>query len=117
MAYALQKWDIVRVFRPDLRQPHDKFCICICPKREWFLYINSDPPKFAKKRRAAVTVASWEVLCLSKTSHIDTASMIDDLPKDQLAIALSDPGRQHGPLTPSVRDKVKMAVNSHGVFT
>jgi hypothetical protein len=117
MAYALRKWDIIRVFRPDLTQPHDKFCICICPNREWFLYINSQPPKFRKRRQAAVTVASWEVMCLVKTSYIDTASMIDDLPKDHLALALSDHNRQHGPLAPSIRDKIRMAVNAHGVFT
>jgi len=50
-------------------------------------------------------------------SYIDTASMIDDLPADQLAPALLDARRQHGPLLPGIRDKIRMAVATHGVFT
>jgi hypothetical protein len=63
-------------------------------------------------------VANFEVHCLSKfQSFIDTASMIDDLPGDQLTIVLADISRQHGPLAPSIRDKIRIEVNRHGVFT
>src|SRR4051812_45815808 len=118
MPYTLKKWDIIRVFRPDLHQPHDKYCICICPRRSWFLYISSNPPSFRKKLQAAIEVANYEVFGLFKSqSNTDTASMIDDLPTDQLAVALQDVGRQYGPLAPSLRDKIRMAVVTYGVLT
>jgi hypothetical protein len=118
MAYVLQKWDIIRVFRQDLRRPHNKFCICICPKRNWFLYLNSDPPRAPKRRQFAISIPNFQLLGLPKDqSWIDTTTMIDDLPSDQLAVSLADPNCQFGPLLPILRGKIRVEVNAHGVFT
>jgi hypothetical protein len=113
---ALNKWDVVRVFRQDLLPPHDKFCICICPVQMLFVYINSSPPAFRKKREHAIEVSSFEILCLTKTSYIDTTSIVDDLPQEHLAAAISDPQRRHGSISPSIRQRMIAAVEAHGAL-
>jgi hypothetical protein len=112
----LARWDIVRVFRPDLSQAHDKFCICIEWEKRWFLYFNSDLPRFRKAREVAVSVENYEVNCLRRTSYIDTTSIVDDLPEDHLMNAINDPNRRHGALPPSIIRRLQDAVRSHGVL-
>lgn len=113
----LAKWDIVKVWRPDLSQPHNKFCICVDWERRWFLYFNSDPPLFRKARELAVSVENFEVGCLVKTSYIDTTSIVDDLPEKELLEAVNDQTRRAGSVPPFVRERIKEAVESHGVLT
>jgi len=116
---ALQKWDIIKVYRGDLNQPHDKYCICICPVRFWFFYVNSEPPAFRKKRQFAIEVANHELICLTKpVSFIDTTAVIDDLPEPGLNAALmSNNGRHFGPIPPFLRDKITAAAQAHGVLS
>jgi hypothetical protein len=98
----LKKWEVVRVWRPDLDRPHDKFCICLCWEKRWFFYINSNPPKFRKAREVAVQVENYEALFLHHTSYIDVSSIISDLPEQELLAALADEKRCHGALSPSL---------------
>ena len=113
----MQRWEIVRVWRADLAQPHDKFCICIDWEKRWFLYSNSEPPHFRKAREIAVSVESFEVNCLTKRSFIDTTFVVDDLPEVELAKALADQARCHGSIPPFIRDRVQAAVRAHKVLT
>lgn len=118
MNYTLQKWDILRIYNSEINPPHDKFCICICPDQLWFLYINSEAPNFRKKREFAIEVANHEVICLTKrVSYIDTATIIKDLDYEEIQKVLGDVSRQHGPLMPTIIEKIKYAVAHHGVFT
>lgn len=115
---VLQRWEIVRVWRPDLHQPHDKFCICVDWDQRWFLYINSQPPQFRKAREAAVAVSNFEVACLTKPeSFIDTVAIIEDVPEDQLDAAINDPQRRHGLLIKAVVERLRAAVAAHGALT
>lgn len=113
----LPKWEIVRVFRPDLAQPHDKFCICIDWDRRWFLYFNSNPPQFRKARDLAVSVSSFEVVCLRRESFVDTTFVVDDLPETELQAAIVDQDRRHGAVINVVRERIRLAVASHGALT
>ena len=116
---TLNKWDVIRVYRSDLRQPHDKFCICICPLRFWFFYVNSEPPSFRKKRQFAIDVANHELTCLTKpVSYIDTTTIIDDLPEAALAAALLPiNGHHYGPIAPFLRKKIIETAQRHGVLS
>jgi hypothetical protein len=114
----LQKWEMVKVWRPDLRQPHDKYCVCISWERQWFLYFNSQPPQFRKARQHAISVSNFEVQgLLNDTSYMDTTYIVDDLPADYLAAAIADEGRRFGALAPFVRRRICEAVRGHGVLT
>lgn len=116
---SLSKWDVIKVWRPDLDEPHDKYCICVCPIRLWFFYINSDPPQFRKRRQFAIDVANHELICLHKpVSYIDTTAIIDDLPPDSLAASLMpNHGRHFGSLPPFLRAKVVSVAQAHGVLS
>jgi len=113
----LKKWDLLRVYRNDLRQPHDKYCICVCPTKKLFFYINSCPPKFHKKREFALEVENFEITCITKTSYIDTTTLIDDLPEAALNEALSDPKRQHGSVSPTLQQKIIATVRAHNALS
>lgn len=112
----LRKWDIIRVFRPDLPRPHDKLCICICPKRHWYFYINSEPPLFKRARPVAIEIDNFQVACITHTSYIDTTAIIDDLPARELKEALSDEGRRPGSISPTLRKVIIETVCRHGVL-
>lgn len=113
----MQRWEIVRVFRADLAQPHDKYCICIDWAKRWFLYFNSEPPAFRKAREVVVTVENHEVLCLSHTSYVDTTSIIDDVPEEALQLAIATPARMHGSIAPFVVTRIKQHVQWHAALT
>jgi len=113
---VVNKWDIIKVFRPDLPGPHDKLCICICPLRNWYFYINSEPPRFRRAREVAITVENYQIGCITHTSYIDTTIIIDDLPQRQLEEALADEGRHYGSVSPTLRKAIIETVRSHGVL-
>lgn len=113
--YNLKKWEIIRVWFHDLKRPHDKFCICICPLRGWFLFINSERPFGRKAKEYAIDLQNYELRCLSHTSYIDTTTLeiIDD---DRVNLAMEDEDRFHGLLTPSIKKRVIGAVIAHGAL-
>lgn len=106
----MKKWDVIRVYRPDIVPPHDKFCICVCPDLKWFFYFNSNPPPFRKARTVAVEVSNFEAGFLSHASYIDVSQIIDDVPTKELADALSDSSRCHGQLAPFLVAKIRQSV-------
>jgi len=110
---VLERWEVIKVFRPDLHQPHDKFCICISWEKRWFLYINSAPPVARKARELAVRVESYEIHFLIKASYIDTVSFIDDVPEDHIEVALKQKERCLGALPPFVVQRIKREVLSN----
>lgn len=112
----LKKWDIIRVWRPDLPRPHDKLCICICPRRHWYFYINSDPPEFRRAREVAIAIDNFEVTCLHHKSYIDTTWMVTDLPQKELDEALGDQRRQYGLISPTLQRRIITTVQAHGVL-
>ncbi|MBL4871887.1 MAG: hypothetical protein JKY41_00450 [Rhodobacteraceae bacterium] len=111
----MQKWDVVRIYCDDLRTPHDKYCICICPERNWFYFINSEKPEFRKSRELAVSIESYEAVFLNRTSYVDTTT-IQKFHSDQLNDCKSDNDRQCGPLLPAVRARIQVAVGSHNAL-
>lgn len=104
------KWSVLRIMRPDIIPPHDKYCISISSTHEWFFYINSNPPPFKKAREFAVEVENFEAHFLSHTSYIDVVQIIRDVPEAQLKEALADPSRQLGQLAPFLIDRIRASV-------
>lgn len=114
---GLTRWEVALVYQPNLRFPHDKFCICIDWDRRWFFYINSEPPRRRKRREYAVEVERFEVFGLKKTSYIDTTMIIEDIPEKELMQAVNDIGRRKGPLIPIVISRIQHAVARHELFS
>jgi hypothetical protein len=112
---TLNKWDIVEVWFHDLAKPHFKYCICICPKKEIFFFINSDPPFARKARDVAISVSSYEVNCLRHESYIDTTHY-EHFPDDRVQTALKDDRKHKGPLAPFMRKRIVATVKGHGVL-
>ena len=111
----MQKWDVVRVYCDFLPNPHDKFCICICPENYWFMFVNSEPPVFPKSRNLAVSIENFEAHFLRHTSYVDTTTLV---PISQALVegALRDPDRLHGALAPGLRKRIVDAVLNHDVM-
>ncbi|MBB99025.1 MAG: hypothetical protein CML67_05755 [Rhodobacteraceae bacterium] len=112
----MQKWEVIRIYCDHLPEPHDKFCICICPENRWFMFINSRPPMYRKARDMAVSIESHEALFLGHLSFVDTTKLQDDIPDDLVDNALGDPNRNHGVLAPFVRNRIIEGVGSHEVM-
>lgn len=91
----LQRWEVIRVHRPHLLPPHDKFCVVIDEAQGWFLYINSNPPAFRKARALAVEIENFEGAFLHHNSFVDTTSH-ETLTPEEIAAACAEPDRLHG---------------------
>jgi hypothetical protein len=115
-APALTKWSVVMVWCKNLSPPHDKFCICVCPRRHWFLFINSKPPRTARARAVAIEVENFELHFLDHGSFIDT-TVVHRLPAEDILMAWSDEHRRKGNIPPSLRQRIQAAAQSHGVLT
>ena len=111
----LQRWEVIRVHRPHLLPPHDKFCIDIDEAAGWVLYINSSPPAFRKARALAVEIENFEAAFLRHNSFVDTTSH-ETLTAEEIAGAVADPARLHGFLIKAVQDRIRAMVASHGVL-
>lgn len=114
----LKKWHLVRLWFKELRPQHFKYCICICPKRKWFFFINSDPPLFRKARELALEVSSFEVTPLRKDSFIDTTDLIAVPDDGRVEDALKEDGDGHyGAISPSLKKKLLEKVREHNALT
>lgn len=113
LPYDLEKWEVVKVYHPDLRQPHDKFCICICPKNGWFLYVNSDPPFARKAKAVALELSAHEASFIHKTSFVDTTRLEEINTDDRVVKALKEPERRLGAISPSLKRRIIEAVVDH----
>lgn len=110
------KWDVLRIWCAHLRQPHEKYCICIDWPRQWFFYINSEPPAFRRARLVAVEVSNFEIQLPKDPSYIDTTTMVTDIDPAAADSADNDYARQLGPLLPTVRQRIVAAVRGHGAL-
>jgi hypothetical protein len=128
-APALAKWCVVMVWCAGLPRPHDEFCICICPVRHWYLFINSRPPYTRKARAAAVRINEFEVRAheaavrinnfelhfLDHESFVDT-TVLQRIPAEDILKAWADDSRRKGSIPPSLRRRIKDAAQPHGVL-
>lgn len=111
----MQKWEVIRIFCDFLQNPHDKFCLCICPESNLFMFFNSDPPQFRKARELAVNVANHEALFLHHLSFIDTTKL-ETIPAHLVQAALQAGDRNHGLIAPFVRTRIREGVEAHEVM-
>ena len=99
--------DVLLIYCNYIKPPHDKFCVCICPKRRWFFFINSEP------RRAnigQVAVLPRDLACLDHKSYIDTSKILT-FSSGELSKAQHKEG-----INPTIRLKIRLAVQAHGVL-
>lgn len=110
----LLKWQLIRIWFPELQPKHDKYCICICPKRRWFYFINSNPPFARRAKELALTVSKVEVTPLTKDfSYIDT-TVLEEVPDDgRIKTALGNPNCCYGFISPTLRKRIMEAVAAH----
>jgi hypothetical protein len=113
--YKLQKWDILHVWCSDLRPAHYKFCICICPERLWFYFINSELPYSRKAREVAVSISNFELHCIKHESFVDTTALAK-LALDEFVKAASSEDGRRGSIPPSLRKRICEAAESHNVL-
>ncbi len=106
----LSPGDVILIYCRNLKDPHDKFAVCVCPKRKWFFFINSEPRK--RKPDAQVEIRTYELASLDHDSWIDTSS-IKSFSDAELIPAKRDRNRHKGTLSPAVRLKIKKAVREH----
>jgi hypothetical protein len=108
---------LIRVWFPETRPKHHKYCICISARRRWFFFINSDPPFARRAREVALAVSSYEVTPLTRESYIDT-TVLFELPDDgRIETALKDEKCHYGVISPSLRKRIKEAVKAHDALT
>jgi hypothetical protein len=110
---VLLKWHLIRVWFPEFQPKHFKYCICICPERRWFYFINSDPPLYRKARELALAVSRFEVTPLKHDSYIDTTDLVQAPDDGRVKTALADPDCCYGFISPSLKKKIMAAVAAH----
>jgi hypothetical protein len=110
----LLKWDVLRVLPPGVG--HNKFAVCICPRRLWFFYINSKRPFGRKSAAAAIRLASFEATFLRQAESFLDVSIIIALAPEVVAAALADDRARCGPLLPGVRRSVIASTNQYNVL-
>ncbi|CCB67792.1 protein of unknown function [Hyphomicrobium sp. MC1] len=113
---SLQKWHVYHVWCADWIPPHYQYCICVCTIREWFLFINSEPPQGRKARAYAITISNHETHFLKKPeSHTPTAP--NTFADDRVAKALENPDNDLGKLAPFLIGRIKCAVETNPSLT
>jgi hypothetical protein len=115
MPHQLIKWDILRVFSAESKQPHFKYAICVCPINQWFFYINSDPPLGRKAREYALTIENFQATFLKHTSYVDTTKVLE-FNDDRVSVALADSDCYCGSLMPQLRTELIGLVSSHSAI-
>ena len=111
----MQKWDVVRIHCAELAHAHDKYCICICPVTNLFMFVNSDKPMFRKARDLAVEIANFELHFLKRTSYVDTTKLME-FDAAVVALAWSDQSRRLGTVAPAIRARLCAGVLAHNVM-
>jgi hypothetical protein len=111
------KWHVIRVWCSKLNSPHDKYCICVCPQRHWYYFINSDPPIPKKARDVVLKIEKYLLPFLSHDSFVDTTVLQKSLPRDELTRSWGDKKRYMGVLSPQLQIKLKKTAAAHGVLS
>jgi hypothetical protein len=113
----LLKWHLLRIWFPESRPKHYKYCICICPKRRWFFFIDSEPPFARKAKEIALPVSSYEVTPLTRECYIDTTVLVEVPDDGRIQAALADDKCHYGFISPSLKKRILEAVNAHSALT
>lgn len=117
----MEKWEVLRIFCDYLPEPHDKFSICICPERNWFFWIDSEPPFGRRAREVVLEVpVYWASHFLRHPSYVDTTKM-RRIPNDLALAAWNETNgelypRRHGRIITAFRDAILAAVETHEVL-
>ena len=115
MASQLFKWHAYRIWCPEYAQQHHQLVVCVCTLREWFLYVNSEPPPFRRARENALELASFEAHFLK---HV---SFVNPVPKtfsdDRVATEIAKDENCLGSLSPTLITKMKNWIEATPVLT
>jgi hypothetical protein len=85
--------------------------------REWFLFVNTNPPFGRKARALAIHVANYQLQPLTHDSYIDSA-YVEECPQDgRLQAALNDPQCCYGLILPTLQNTIKSVVKTHNALT
>ena len=106
--------DVVLIDCQKLKNPHDKFTVCVCPTRKWFFFINSKPRTLSPD--AQVPIHDYELDCLDHDSWIDTSKIIS-FSEAELVSARRDRQRHKGPLSNVIKLRLKKRIREHGELT
>ena len=118
----MEKWDVLRIHCDFLPRPHDKFSICICPARNWFFWIDSEPPMFRRAKLVAVSVQREWAQFLTHDSYVDT-TQVRILPNELVQDAwdaVDGDGyhhRRHGKIINMLKIAILDGVESHNALT
>jgi hypothetical protein len=83
--------------------------------RNWFYFINSDPPFSRKARGFVVEISSFELHCIQRDSFVDTTVM-QEISASLVGTASASESGRRGSLPPSLRKRICEAVEAHGVL-
>jgi|GEM_PF-1570309 len=108
----LQKWAAYHIWCADYKPPHHQKCICVCPHREWFLFINSNPPIGRRARQFAIAVANFEASFLTNPESYIYPAM-RTFPDDRVAKSISDPRNCFGLISPSLIERIKSMIREN----
>ena len=86
---------------------HHKFAICICISSDRFLFINSNPSRFAAPETQVQILGSAELPFLTHVSYVDVAN-VHELPRKAVVFAIEN-GNIRGSISKNLRDRIKAA--------
>lgn len=112
----LSKWHVYHIWREDITPKHFKYCLCICPIREWYFFINSKPSPGKIAYRYDVVVQNFELNFLSHESYIDTSS-IKHFSDERVTLAIQHGTNLKGPMPPFLVKRVIETVQANPSLT
>lgn len=113
----IQKWHHYKIWYPELREPHYKYVIVLCPSNRIGFFINSEPPSGRKARLVAIEIGNHQMTCLSKQSYIDTTDIKNIPDDDRLSDKYTYPPNGYGLISPSLKRHIRDVVLDHGVLS
>ena len=86
---------------------HHKFAICICISSDRFLFINSNPSRFAAPETQVQILGSAELPFLTHVSYVDVAN-VHELTRKAVLFVIEN-GNIRGRISKNLRDRIKAA--------
>lgn len=109
----LLKWNFYRIFCQDLFPPHSKFCLCVCPINQWFLFINENPTISRKAKAFDLVVDNFRLpFLVYKQSYLPTGA-IKTFTDNRVQDALQDERNHLGPIPPSLKREIVALIEAH----
>lgn len=112
----LQRWDVIKVWNSESNPPHEKYCICVCPIKKAFFFINSEPPFARKAKEYSLEIDRFQAQFLTKTSFIDT-TRIQIFDFDNRVNQALTAQNHYGPISPTLQNAIKDMVIRHSALT